>query len=502
MMMGRKALILALAVVTIVVASVASAFALGMLPPKAPGIYVTITPVGLKGGLPRNAYAVVQVSMMTPDGPMKVVYRGKLKGTTLFIPYDKVAGIASKWVKEGHVMPGIMIDYWVIGEDGKLIASGTTMVNYDPAELIKSKILDMQTTVTATKESPPDQEGNTSTAVRASPSITKKTKPIRPEDQRSFTWYEWRRALYVAPENYTRSRYVKLPILILYNSIYSQATLKENLYIGTSRGIRFSAVVAVGLDIEDDARKYGASNVIPKLTFKVLGNATIILNKVGSSHMDVPPGKMGYIWVEARPVAEYQKEWKCTAGALGYTACELTGYERVVEYVEDLKADPSGQLYMGAVVDYPQQISWLVKGFSEELENLLSYADLNKVVIPGNRYLSDGKLDPNEELLLGLLFPAIQYSVEDEEVVIPVGAALAAILTAVGSPELSWLAPVLSVVTATFTYESVNAIFCQGGILNVGSEPVVIYDSVTKLRYGVDSQDTYLPMFYFEALPS
>ncbi len=151
MMVSRRVLILALAAAAIVVTSVASAFALGILPPKAPGIYITITPVGLRGGIPRNAYVVVQVSMITPDGPMKTVYRGLLKGTTLFIPYDKVAGIASKWVKEGHVMPGMMMDYWVVSEDGKLIASGATMVNYDPAELIKSRILSMQVTVTVTR---------------------------------------------------------------------------------------------------------------------------------------------------------------------------------------------------------------------------------------------------------------------------------------------------------------------------------------------------------------
>jgi|GEM_PF-3110512 len=499
-MVSRKVLTLALAAAVIVVTSVASAFALGILPPKAPGIYLTITPAGLKK-MPRGAYAVVQVSMMTPDGPMKVVYRGRLRGTTLFIPYDKVAGIASRWVKEGHVMPGMMIDYWVVSEDGELIASGTTMVNYDPAELMRSKTLSMHATVTVTKEPPPGQEESTTATVKTS-STAKKTKPAQPEDLRSFTWYEWRRVLYVAPENYTGSRYVKLPILILYNSMYSQTTLRGEMYVSTYRGIRFSAVVAMGSDIESNAKRYGASNVIPKLTIEILSNATVIFSKVGSSYMNVSPGKVGYIWVEARPVAEYQKEWRCTAGALGYTVCRLTGKERVVEYVEDLGAYPSGRLRMGAVVNYPQQISWPVKKFSEELENLLNYVDFNKVVIPGDPYLSDGRLDPGESLLLGLLFPAIQYSVEDEEMVIPVGATLAAILDVVGVPELCWLAPILSVITVTLTYESINAVYCQGGVINVGAEPVVIYDSMTKLKYGVDLASTYLPVLYLEALPS
>ncbi len=262
MMVSRKVLTLTLAAAVIVVTSVASAFALGILPPKAPGIYLTITPAGLKK-MPRGAYAVVQVSMMTPDGPMKVIYRGKLRGTTIFIPYDKVADIASRWVKEGHVMPGIMIDYWVVSEDGELIASGTTMVNYDPAELIKSKTLSIHATVTIAKEPPPEREGSTTATVKTS-STTKKTKPAQPEDLRSFTWYEWRRVLYVAPENYTGNQYVKLPILMLYNSMYSQTTLRGEVYVSTYKGIRFSAVVAVGLDLESNAKRYGASNVIPR----------------------------------------------------------------------------------------------------------------------------------------------------------------------------------------------------------------------------------------------
>ncbi len=500
MMVDRKILALALAIVAMVAASVASAFALGILPPKAPGMYVTITPAGLKGGIPRNAYVVVQVSMVTPDGPMKVVYRGRLKGATLFIPYDKVAGIASKWVKEGHVTPGMMIDYWVVGENGKLIASGTTMVNYDPSELIKSKILSMQATVTVTKEQP-EQEGNTSTTLNASQPAIKATRSIQPEDQRSFTWYEWRRTLYVAPENYTRSRYIKLPILILYNSMYSSTSIRVETDIASSYKVRFSMVVAIGFNIESKAKTHGASYVIPELTYKIVGNSVIILNKLGGEDMDVPSGKMGYIWIMARPVAEYQKEWKCTAGAMGYTTCQLTGKERVLEYVDEVKAYPSGRLVMGHVVDYPQRLQWPVRGFSEQLENLLSRVNLERVRISGDPFLADGKLDPGENLPLGFLFPAVQYVATDEEFVMPVGAAVAAMLVAVGGEGFAWLAPILATFSATATYEAGGTFFFMGKILNTGSSPVAVYAGVTGLECRVGSQSTRMPVLYLETVP-
>ncbi len=488
MMVSRRVLILALAVAAIVVTSVASAFALGILPPKAPGIYITITPVGLRGGIPRNAYVVVQVSMITPDGPMKTVYRGRLKGPTLFIPYSRVAGIVSKWVKVRNIMPSILIDYWVVGPDGNPIASGTTMVNYNPIKLANSKVLSKHAVIPVSKRS-------------SKPPTTSSRAKIGTEDLRTFTWFEWRRVLYVAPENYTGGYYIKLPIVILYNSIYSTTNLRVEVDLGYLRRIRFAAAVAVGPDLENEVKTHGASYVIPKLNYRIFENATIATQVLGGQDMVVPSGKIGYVWVLARPVAEYQREWKCTAGAMGYTSCQLTGEERVIEYVSELKTDPSGQLYMGAVVDYPQEIAWPVRGFSEELEEFLSHVDLKKIVINGNMYLGDGKLDPGEYFLMSFIFPVVQYSADNEEMVLPVGAAMAAILLAVGGEEFMWLVPILGAFSLTMTYEANNILFFYGKIVNVGSSSVELYVGMTKLKYGVGSQNTYMPVLYFEAVP-
>ncbi len=500
MKVGKKAWILALVIAAVVITSVTAAFALGILPPKQPGIYVTIVPVGLKGGVPRNAYAVVQVSLVTPDGPMKVVYRGKVDGLTLFIPYSKVEGVVEKWVKKGHTMPGMMIDYWIISEDGKLVASGTTMVNYDPAELMKTKILRTQATVTVTKELPEEQpqEGNTSTA-KAAP-ITKKTKPIQPEDQRSFTWYEWRRVLYIAPENRTGKRYIQLPILILYNSVYSSTTIRAEPDLAMSTKIRFSTSIAIGFNVENKAKTHGASYVIPELTYKVVGDSAVIFNVFGGKDMNVSPGKIGYIWIMARPIAEYQKEWKCTAGAMGYTTCQLTGRERALEYIDSVKTYASGRLDTGCVVNYPQQLTWPVQGFPEELEEFLSHVDLKKIRVTGDPELGDGKLDPHESLPLGFLFPA-QYTASDEEFVIPVGAAVAAMLVAIGGEEFAWLVPILATLSATTTYQVSNAVFFNGKIVNVGTHPVAVYAGVTELEYRIGSQSTYMPVLYLETVP-
>ena len=90
-MTGGRACVLAL-VVVVLVASITSADVLGLLPIKPPGIYVSVVPTGIRESALRSAYMVVQVSMMVPDGPVKVVYRGMMVGAKLYIPYSKVAG--------------------------------------------------------------------------------------------------------------------------------------------------------------------------------------------------------------------------------------------------------------------------------------------------------------------------------------------------------------------------------------------------------------------------
>jgi len=500
-MISRKVLIPVLAIAAVAVTSVASAFLLGMLPPKAPGIYVTITPVRSGGGVPRNAYVVVQVSMVTPDGPMKVVYRGRLRRITLFIPYDKVAGIASEWIKEGHVMPGVIIDYWIVSEDGKLIASGATMANYDPAKLLKLGTLGMRVTVTVTEEpSPPEQGGRTPITVKASP-ITERAKLIQLRSQRTFTWYEWRRVLYIAPENCTGRRYVRLPILTLYNSIYSSTTVRAELDLAMSTKIRFGTSIVTGFNMENKARTHGASYVIPELTYKIIGSSAVIFNIFGGEDMNVPPGRMGYVWIMARPVAEYQKEWECTADAMGYTTCQLTGRERVIEYVDDVKAYASGRLDTGYVVDYPYQLTWPVHGFSKELKEFLSHVDIKKIKVAGDPELSDGELDPNENLPLGLLFPVAQYTASDEEFVIPAGAVMAAMLVEVSGRGFAWLAPILATFSATATYQASGFFFYTGKITDVGTHSVAVYAGVTELKCRAGSRSTHMPVLYMETAP-
>ena len=268
-----------------------------------------------------------------------------------------------------------------------------------------------------------------------------------------------------------------------------------------STKIRFSTSIAIGFNIENKAKTHGASYVIPELTYEVIGSSVVTFKSFGGKDMNVPPGKMGYIWIMARLIAEYQKEWKCTAGAMGYTTCQLTGRERVLEYIDGVKTYASGRLDTGYVVDYPQQLTWPIQGFPEELEEFLSHTDLKKIKVTGDPELGDGKLDPNEDLPLGLLFPVAQYTASDEEFVIPVGAAVAAMLVAIGGGEFAWLAPILATFSATTTYQASGLFFYTGKIVNMGTHSVTVYAGVTELKCEVGSQSTYMPVLYFEAVP-
>ncbi len=475
-------------VVVVLVASIASADVLGLLPIKPPGIYVSVVPAGIRESALRSAYMIVQVSMMIPDGPMKVVYRGMMVGAKLYIPYSKVAGIVSKWVDVGNVVPGMLIDCWIVDACGKLVASGTVMVSYDPVRLERTKVLSIRVDVPVSREAPNESLTPSSGA------------EARIEKPGSYTWFEWRRVLYVAPENYTGGYYIKLPIVILYNSIYSTTNLEVDV---DSFGARFTAVMIEGFNLESEVKTHSMSHIIPRLTYRIIGNSSIVAMKVfGGRYFVVPSGKIGYVWVLARPVAEYQREWRCVTNATNYTTCQLTGEERVVEYVSGLKAYASGRAVMGAVVDYPQEIAWPVRGFSEELEEFLSHVDLKKIVIRGDPELGDGRLDYKDSFPLGLLFVKIARHNLDVELLIPAGATLAAILKAVGGDRYGWLVPVMAAFSPTMTYVVDDISFFGGMIVNEGYGSVVLYVGTPRLRYESCFQGVHMLVLYFEAVPS
>ena len=474
-------------IVAVVVASLLTPPLLKSVPSGAPGLYLTLVPTDPAGREVSGAYVAVQVSLTTPDGPMETVFAGVLGGPTVFIPYERIEKVVLRWVRESNYMfPAVVVDCWVINDDGELLASGTATVNYDPSELAGTRVLRAWVTVTVT---PPGEVLRHSRALGTRHATAGTPEPL--------TWYVWRRVLYVAPENYTGSRYAKLPILILRNPRNTSTTL--DIDVSTHPHGIAGMVTAVGYDLRGASESISKSRAPHGLTLMVAGpSLAASLHHVvaGGAYSPVPPGQVTYVWIKGRAVAEYQEEWVCAPTPAGYAACLPTGRERVVEYVSEVLTDPSGMIMMDAARGEPQ----LGRGFPKELKVLLSHARLEKIVVPGNMYLGDGKLDPGERFIINFVFKALRYTAHDQEVVTPVGAFLAAVLANV-SVKYAWLAPILTLSSPTLIIQDGFGPRLIGSISNKGREPVTIYVGNTEMSYVTSHGVLRMPVAYFEALP-
>lgn len=472
----------------VIVASILTVPALNSMPSGAPGLYLTVAPIGLVGEGVKGAYTAVQVSLTTPDGPMKTVYAGGLTDSTVFIPYGRIEGVVSSWVRENNdTFPAIVVDCWVISEDGRLLASGTGTVTYDPLKLMRVKTMHARVTVVVT----PPREGS--------------LKPLRGQRVRSevpepLTWYEWRRVLYVAPENYTGSNCVEFPLLALYNARNTSTELDIDftlIPLGT-----FGMVTVTGHDLRGIASNLSAPHSLQGLTFRVAGPSLKIRfgRPVGSALEFTHPGKVSYVLATGRVVAEFQREWVCALNSTNYATCRPTGRERIVEYVSEVKAYPSDRLMVDAVEGYPEGPRWLTQGFQEELKVLLGLLDFRRVVIPGDKYLSDGKLDPGEGFVVNFWFDSIGYVVPNKEVVTLAGAFLAAVLLNT-STKYSWLAPVLTLSAPTIVCDDGYVAGTIVVITNDGRNSTALYMGVTKGSYVINLGVFKMPVAYVEALP-
>jgi len=472
----------------VIVASILTVPALNSMPSGAPGLYLTVAPIGLVGEEVKGAYTAVQVSLTTPDGPMKTVFTGRLVGSTVFIPYGRIKGIVSSWVRENNdTFPAIVVDCWVISEDGGLLASGTGTVTYDPLKLMKVRTMRVHVTVVVT---PPKGE-----------SLKLMKQYVRSESPEPLTRYEWRRVLYVAPENYTGNACVKLPVLMLYNARNTSTNLGLDFTIVPYGA--FGMVTATWYGDGGRADEPGTLRILSGLTFRIAGPSLMISPhhvSVGGAYAPIRPGGVGYAWVMGRAVAEFQREWVCALSPASYAACRPTGRERVIEYVSEVRVYPSGRLMAGVVVGDPQRMRWPVQGFWGELMGLLKHVKFLKVIVPGNMYLSDGRLDPQEVFIINFVFNALRYDYINQEIVTPVGAFLAAILNNTDVKH-AWLAPVLTLSSPTIVARDEVCFRLMGAISNEGSNSTVLYVGVAGVDYVFNLGVFKMPVAYFEALP-
>ncbi|MBP1912180.1 hypothetical protein [Thermococcus stetteri] len=248
--------------------------------------------------------------------------------------------------------------------------------------------------------------------------------------------YEWR----PADDSWEASRYVKVPILIIDNR-NGKGELQGSVSLEASYKTEFSATLAYGTDLEKKFRSGDPVKVLSS-SVDIYGKKWVPVegNYYFGDIIDVPKGRMGYIYIWAKPYYRHEKEYICAWG-MGAYGCSETGRERIDVGIYDVKASKGVHGYIidgGASIGSPG-FDWTFFKFTKE-----------------------GMLYPLEENKGITLKYLLKGTSGDCGVKFGIGIPVGAIAVAFGAP-----APVAGL-TASLQYEKAGSISIDGTIKEDG----------------------------------
>ncbi|WP_245610414.1 hypothetical protein [Thermococcus celericrescens] len=274
-------------------------------------------------------------------------------------------------------------------------------------------------------------------------------EPLPKPAHEGWYHYEWR----PADDSWEAKDYVKVPLLIIDNR-NGKGRLQGSISLEATYKTEFSATLAYGTDLEAKFR-----NGDP---VKVLSSSVTIYGKKWvpvEGHyyfyrsIDVPEGKMGYIYIWAKPYYRHEKEYICAWG-MGAYGCGETGRERIDVGIYDVNA---GRGVNGYIIN---------GGYEVESPKLERFYRFTKEGLQHALLKDDG-------ISLQYLFKGISGNCGIKfGIGIPVGA----IAVAFGAP-----APVAGLV-ASIQYEKAGSISMDGGIQNYGP-PITLHASKSAQKY-------------------
>ncbi|NJE62279.1 hypothetical protein [Thermococcus sp. 21S7] len=262
--------------------------------------------------------------------------------------------------------------------------------------------------------------------------------------------YEWR----AAEDSWEAKNYIKVPILIIDNR-KGKGKLQASISIKADYKTEFSATLAYGTDLEV---KFRNSDPVKALSssVKIYGKKWVPVegHYYFYRSMDVSKGKMGYIYIWAKPYYRHEKEYVCAWG-MGAYGCSETGRERIDVGIYDVKALKGVNGYImegGHELRSPQLDARFYKFTKDGLQHPL----------------------PREEgISLAYLFQAVSGECG---VKFGIGVPVGAIAVAFGAP-----APVAGLV-ASIQYEKAGSVTVDGGVQNCGS-PTTLHAFKSSQKY-------------------
>ncbi|WCN29061.1 hypothetical protein [Thermococcus kodakarensis] len=353
----------------------------------------------------------VQIDVATPSG-IKTLghYRIKRSGfwkfdtTRSVLKVEDIRKFLSSISEEKRY--GIRVSVWVIDRENGQLYRG-----------IGSDFLSAEDLRGATK--------------RVSVELLEKEPLPKPARERWY-YYEWR----PADDSWEAEEYVKVPILIIDNR-NGKGELQGSVSLEASYKTEFSATIAYGIDLEKKFRSGDPVNVLSS-SVDIYGKRWVPVegNYYFGDIVDVPKGRMGYIYIWAKPYYRHEKEYLCEGAK-----CSETGRERIDVGIYDVKASKGVHGYIidgGASIGSPG-FDWTFFKFTKE-----------------------GILHPLEENKGITLKYLLKGTSGDCGVKFGIGIPVGAIAVAFGAP-----APVAGL-TASLQYENAGSISIDGTIKENG----------------------------------
>ena len=389
-------------------------------------------------------------ALAPPPGGWRLLYSGWASGEVR-LEAERLAPVAAAWLDyeaaRVHASPGsgftpagrpLRVDVHVVDRGGNVLGRRTFYYTYNPLEILSGggERLTLGVPVGADIEALRGRYGS------------REWFPCE-----EYVWrLEWRvaaedivgnstsipyRVVYASGEPLY---YVATPLLVVNNYDWgsngppADGVFEGWVYLQGSYQAALQAVVGIGFDVSG---KVGGGDWS--------GGLSGSITSAGPSYSDVvavaPPGFEGVagggsavVYIYARPVIEFYREYVVESELCGPGGEQPTGWEKVEVYVEDVYVyyvDPS------TGVKYLDSDTYVGEGLPEwlgELEEALGLSvELQQLQIPGTP-LDDGVLDPGEwvslETIVSYLDSGQASGCEEFDASLPVGAALSLALAA------------------------------------------------------------------------
>jgi len=394
----------------------------------------------------------IQVKAVTPPGlelpPRVEIYRGTVTGGTLFIGMDNelFRRIVEGWVAvdrdrsgdyAGRLEVGLTVYVWRY-RDGN-VERYAQYVTYNPKQIFDGGRVEITVTL-------------------ASPLTSSKVEPLQEPI------YYWETVWYAGPENATYLEhivrngeiYTKVPVLIIDNVLSYSGTMEGWIDIAAERTTEVRVAVGVGYQVESKAINGDPSGGLSgQITLYGTSWSSYVYFSKTTDH--VPPNTAKYIYIVARPITEFSREYVCPNGV----DCYPTGWEKMESYVQDISVN--GVIIEGGVEDGlpPQEVmDWI-------FDSDVTYS--RKIQISGTP-TEDGDLDPGEALPIMVITSWVDTCNADFEISLGLGVLLAKGV-AVKFPHMG---SVVAGISASASQQATY--YVMGGIENLGHTSSGGYD--------------------------